>query len=107
MDIQEIIIGVLGLIVLYLLFTKLSKSKENMNGIVNDNMNLDINQKVNKKMCEVSGKRLTELNEYIGKNCNEENKDLPNFRNSINNRNWCRVKEEEEIVMDINKNSYC
>jgi hypothetical protein len=103
MDIQDIIIGVLVLIILYLLYSKMTKSNEHMT-----NLNqLDMNGQINKVMCDITTQREKNVQEYLTKNCADENKDLPNFRNSINNRSWCRVKEEEEIVTDVNKNSYC
>jgi hypothetical protein len=103
MDIQDIIIGVLVLVVLFLIFSRLSNSKEKMTNLNNS----DMTDQVNQAMCDLTTKRSENIQKYLTNYCKDENKDLPNFRNSINNRSWCRVREEENIVTDINKNSYC
>jgi hypothetical protein len=103
MDIQDIIIGILVLVILFILFSRLLNSKEKMANL----NNLDMSNQVNKAMCDLTTNRSENIQAYLTNYCKDENKDLPNFKNAINNRTWCRVREEENIVTDINKKSYC
>jgi hypothetical protein len=49
-----------------------------------------------------------EVKKYLADNCNEEIMDeRKNFRGAINNRSWCRIKGEEDITSNINKDSWC
>ncbi len=49
-----------------------------------------------------------DVKKYLADNCTEEIMDeKKNFRGAINNRSWCRIKGEEEITSDINKDTWC
>jgi hypothetical protein len=99
---EDIAIGVLVLIVLYLLFRK---TKE---GFENNKVKEVTSKEYYQQLCDKTVNSHNDVVNYLKDNCSEEKMDeLKNFRNSINNRNWCRLKNEEEITTDINKDTWC
>jgi len=93
---MEFIHILIGLVVLVLIYMVYANKKEHFNPIVNK-----------EQICKESTTELNQINDYISTNCSKQANDKANFRNAINGRNWCRLKQEEQIVMEFNKNSYC
>jgi hypothetical protein len=103
MELVDILIIVLFLIVVYFLF--FNKKQEKFD--VLDNNVVGTNQYY-KQLCDKTTLINDDVKKYLLDNCTEEIMDeRKNFRGAINNRSWCRIKGEEEITSDINKDTWC
>lgn len=60
-----------------------------------------------KMLCNKATGTRNKAIEYQKENCGKKAEVPFDFRNTINNRAWCRLKNEEEIVYDVNQDSWC
>jgi hypothetical protein len=103
MNWQDILIIALVLVIVYFLFFK--KKAENFD--VLENKVVGTNEYY-KQLCERTTKDHDDVKKYLADNCTEEIMDVKkNFRGAINSRSWCRIKGEEEITSDINRDTWC
>jgi hypothetical protein len=97
-----IIVGLVILIVYFLFF-----NNKNENFEVLDNKIVGTNEYY-KQLCDKTSKENTDVKKYLEDNCTEKKiDDIKNFKKTINNRNWCRIKNEEEITSNMNKDTWC